>query len=116
MKHVLFLIIATIMSPSVLVAQNAASTAYRMPLSTYVYNAGSLNQQAQTALERKTGVMATSNGYGSTSGDFLLATEGSVVDVQSTATVPVKFVATVEISASVINTIERVVVGSTVFT
>ena len=109
------LLLFAMLLPVMLKAQSPASTAYRIPLSTYVYNEGSLNLQAQTALERKLGAMATTNGYGSTSGDFLLAAEAAVVDLQSTATVPVKYVANVEVQMAVINTIERIVVGSEVF-
>ena len=109
-----YLLLLAMLLPGVLSAQTPASTAYRIPLSTYVYNEGSLNGQAQAALERKLGVLATTNGYGSTSGDFLLAAEAGVVDVQTTSTVPVKHIASVDVSLAVINTIERVVVGSEV--
>lgn len=96
-------------------AQDAASTAYRIPLSTYVYHNGTMNSSAQTALERKAGSLATINGYGSTSGDFLLAAEGGLVDCTMTATVPVRYVASVEVSVAVVNTLEMVVVDSNVF-
>ena len=120
MKKGIFLAIALLSSVSMMAqAQTApatASTAYRIPLSTYVYNQGSLNAQAITALERKIGLMATANGYGSTSGDFVLASEGGVVDIAATATAPVKYIATVQVSAAVINTIEEVVLHNQVFT
>lgn len=115
MKRNLFIILAAILSVGSLMAQNAASTAYRIPLSTYVANNGTLNSAAQTALERKTGSMATINGYGSTSGEFLLAVEGGLLDCIPTSTVPVKYVASVELSAAVINTLEEVVVDSKTF-
>lgn len=96
-------------------AQNVASTAYRIPLSTYTYDNGTLELSAQSAIERKMNSMITINGYGSTAGDFLLAVEGSLVDFSTTSTVPVRYVASVEVFAMVVNTLEEVVVGSEVF-
>lgn len=115
MKKHLFIILVTIMSTGYLMAQNAASTAYRIPLSTYVHNNGTLESGAQSAIERKMSSMATINGYGSTAGDFALAAEGTLVDFSTTATVPVRYVASVEILTLVVNTLEEVVVDSKVF-
>lgn len=115
MKKNLFIILAIVMSAGSLMAQNAASTAYRIPLSTYVVNDGTLNSTAHSALERKTGSMATVNGYGATSGEFLLAVEGGILDCTPTSTVPVKYIVSVELSASVINTLEEIVVDSKIF-
>lgn len=115
MKKYLFIIFATILSIGDLLAQNAASIAYRIPLSTYVHDNGTLASGAQSTIERKMCSMTTINGYGSTAGDFVLVADGSLVDLSTTPTVPVRYVAAVEVLAMVVNTLEEVVVGSKTF-
>lgn len=107
------LLITLLCLPAMLFAQDPGS---RIPLKPFVYNDGSLPYVAETALMRKVSNIANINGFASTSDAFLLAAEASVLNTEVAPTVPPKYISEVQVSMHVINTIDKVIVGSNMLT
>lgn len=70
-------------------------------------------EHAKKILEQKLRQIATQNGFGSFSGDFVLTANVLVTDKQVTATTPAQFVLELEISLYVVNIQEGVIVDET---
>lgn len=90
-----------------------ASAQDRIGLTPYVCTELQLPSDAMNSLNQKLLQMATQNGFGSLSGEFVLTVNPMVVDKQMTSTVPAQHIVDLEVSLYVVGVEERVVVGET---
>lgn len=72
-----------------------------------------LPDHAKKILGNKLSQIATQNGFGSISGEFVLTANTVVLDKQMTATAPVRFIVELEVSLYVINVIEGTILDET---
>lgn len=72
-------------------------------------------EDAKKSLLTKLNQMTTQNGFGSTSGSFVLTANVVTLDKQATATAPVQFVVDLEVSVYVVDVTEQLVVAETSF-
>lgn len=70
-----------------------------------------LPMDANKALAQKLSQVATKNGFGSTSGQFVLTANPVITDKQVTATAPSRYIVNIDLSIYVINVGEKVVVN-----
>lgn len=73
-------------------------------------------KDASKSLEVKLMQMVTQNGFGSTSGDFVLSANVVTLNKEATATAPVQYVVELEVSFFVVNVTERVIIDEMSFT
>ncbi len=81
-------------------------------LSSYI----NLPADAVKSLGTKLNQMVTQNGFGSTSGQFVLTANVVTLDKQATATAPVQYVIDLEVSLFVLNVMEGVIVDEMSYT
>ncbi len=101
------------LAPSWLAAQ--AQQEQRIAITPVVCEALDIPADAQAALNRKLLQMTTQNGFGATGGPFILTADVRTVDAMTTATAPVQYVMTLEVTAYVVNLQEQLIVGETSF-
>lgn len=74
-----------------------------------------LPEDARKSLGIKLGQMATQNGFGSNSGEFVLTANVVVLDKQATGTAPVQFLVDIEVSVFVLGVNDGIVIDETSF-
>jgi len=92
-------------------SQSTLQSKQMIGITPIVCNELNLPVDANKAVTQKLVQIATKNGFGSTSGAFILTANPVVVDKQVTATAPSKYIVNIDISLYVINIGERVIIN-----
>lgn len=95
---------------SALYGQQTLSSKEMVAITPVLSRSIDLPAHAQKTLGNKLSQIATQNGFGSVSGEFVLTANTLVVDKQMTATAPVRFVVELEVSLYVLNVLEGTVI------
>lgn len=96
-------------------AQQTLSSKEMIGITPMVSNYVELPADAQKSLGIKLSQMATQNGFGSNSADFILTANVVMLDKQATATAPVKFITELEVSVYVLNVVEQIAIDEMSF-
>lgn len=115
MKKILTLLIALVATPLFASAQQSLNPKEMIGITPMLSQYLDVPEDARNSLNIKLGQMATQNGFGSNSGDFILTANLAVLDKQATATAPVQFIVEMEVSVYVLNVAESVVVDELSF-
>lgn len=116
MKKIFLFAVAALGFTSILSAQNTLSQKDMIGITPMVSSYLDLPDDAVRSLELKLTQMATQNGFGSYSGQFVLTSNVVVINQEATATAPVRYLTNLEVSVFVVNVMEDVIVDEMSFT
>lgn len=115
MKKLILSVLALCAAVPALLAQQTLSSKEMIGITPMVSNYVELPTDAQKSLGVKLSQMATQNGFGSNSADFILTANVVMLDKQATATAPVKFITELEVSVYVLNVVEQIAIDEMSF-
>ena len=117
LKRLYGLLLASVLIPTAAWAQGDPMSSKEMVAITPVVCEGAeLPADADRALMMKMNQMVTANGMGASSLRYALVPNVVVVDKQTTGTVPVQFIVSLEVSFYVLDVTEEIIVAETSFT
>lgn len=98
------------------VAQQTLDSKQMVGITPMMYDQVKLPPDAKASMILKLRQLATQNGFGSTSQDFVITADIVTVDKQSTATAPVQFIVELQVSIYVVNVLDKLIVNETSMT
>lgn len=116
MKKIIFLFVIALSPVSVLSAQNTLSSQEMIGITPLISTYVGLPDDAVRSLELKLTQMATQNGFGSYSEQFVLTANVVVLNKEATATAPIQYLVNLEVSFYVVNVLENVIIDEISYT
>ena len=106
---------ALLFSALTLNAMAQVDNGQRIAITPVVSDELQLPAEAKRALNQKLLQMTTQNGFGATSGAFVLTATVTTIDKQVTATIPAQVIVDLEVSAYIVNLTENFIAAETTF-
>lgn len=115
-KRIALFVVIALSFNSILQAQNTLSSKDMIGVTPMISSYLNLPGDAVRSLEMKLTQIATQNGFGSFSGQFVLTPNVVVINKSATATAPVQHIVELEVSFFVVNVMENVIVDEMSYT
>lgn len=108
-----FLILTSLLCSLPIFAQQTLDSKQMVGITPMMYDQVKLPPDAKSAMTLKLRQLATQNGFGSMSQDFVITADVVTVDKQRTTTAPVQFIVELQVSIYVVNALEKVIINET---